>query len=238
MSQLPWLGKSIEFPDTSEALDDPNGLLAVGGDLSAKRLLKAYSLGIFPWYTENQPILWWSPTPRMVLRPDALHIGRSSKKLINKRGFTIRVDSAFEQVVMHCAHIRRLDQDGTWITPTMIAAYKELHRLGYAHSVEAWHNGELAGGLYGMALGKAFFGESMFSAVTGASKVAFIFLAKALQKWEYKLIDCQIRTGYLESFGAIEIPRHEFEALLKAALNTPTSANWRADWPFLGSCFD
>ncbi len=235
MNQLVWLDESCQFPETSAALDEPNGLLAAGGDLSVERLLEAYSRGIFPWYSEGQPIFWWSPSPRMVLHPEALHIGRSNKRLLNKNPFTVHVDCAFDRVMAQCAEINRTGQDGTWITRAMMAAYSELHRLGHAHSVEAWCDGKLVGGLYGLALGKAFFGESMFSSTPGASKVAFIFLAKALQKWEYRLIDCQIHTGYLESFGAKEIPRRAFETLLADAVNGKAVRNWQANWPFAGA---
>ena len=151
MNQLVWLGETIEFPNTSDALNDPNGLLAVGGDLTTERLLAAYSRGIFPWYSDDQPILWWSPSPRMVLLPNRLHIGRSSKKLLNKNHFKITVDSAFSEVMAHCARIDRPGQCGTWITHDMMRAYQRLYQQGYAHSIEAWREGTLVGGLYGLA---------------------------------------------------------------------------------------
>ncbi|MFL0809171.1 MAG: leucyl/phenylalanyl-tRNA--protein transferase [Agarilytica sp.] len=231
MSQLAWLNESLEFPDTSNALDDPDGLLAVGGDLSQARLLNAYRRGIFPWYSEGQPILWWSPSPRLVLIPTELHIGRSNRKLLNKQEFEIRINTAFDEVMHHCAAIPRDGQDGTWIMEEMIEAYVELNKAGYAHSVETWRDGKLVGGLYGLALGKAFFGESMFSLQSGASKVAFISLAKTLERWQYHLIDCQIHTDYLASFGAKEIPRKAFEAELDRAVNEEGIFDWAKKWP-------
>lgn len=235
MTQLAWLGKAPRFPNTSSALDDPNGLLAVGGDLSPARLLAAYSHGIFPWYSPGQPILWWSPSPRMVLQPQNLHIGRSNQKLLAKSPFEIRVDTAFEQVIRHCAEVFRPDQDGTWITQEIQYAYIEMHRLGYAHSIESWLNDELVGGLYGMAIGRAFFGESMFSLVSSASKVAFLTIAQQLQRWNYELIDCQIYTDYLASFGAQEIPREQFETLLAQALKDKQAHHWRSEWSSTGT---
>ncbi len=205
------------FPHTGLALEDPNGLLAVGGNLSPKTLISAYSKGIFPWFSDDQPILWWSPNPRMVLVPSELHIGRSLSKAARKKQFEIKVDTAFEQVMEACSEIERPGQDGTWITYDMLDAYIALHEQGVAHSVEAWQDGKLVGGLYGIAIGKAFFGESMFSLVSGASKQAFVSLVMQLQKWEFKLIDCQIHTHYLASFGANELDRKNFERILKEA---------------------
>ena len=237
MGELSWLDENnTEFPPSNHALTDPNGLLAVGGDLSPARLVSAYSRGIFPWFSDGQPILWWTPSPRMILRPEQLHIGRSLKKLAKKAPFIIKVDSAFESVIRHCASVPRDEQDGTWITEEMINAYVELHQLGIAHSVEAWQDDELVGGLYGIALGKAFFGESMFSLVSGASKIAFATLATQLHQWSYLLIDCQIHTDYLSSFGANEVPRKEFETLLKMGvpsnieLSQFTPTNWKETW--------
>lgn len=225
-----WLDNSLAFPDTSLALEDPNGLLAVGGDLSPERLLCAYQQGIFPWFTDDQPILWWSPSPRMALIPDELHIGRSAKKLTRKRLFSLRVDTAFSAVVEQCSKIPRHGQDGSWITQEMSAAYNTLYSQGYAHSVEAWKEGRLVGGLYGVAIGRAFFGESMFSLASGASRVCFITLAKQLQAWNYEIVDCQIHTDYLESFGAKEMSRGEFEIRLQGAVNTKGVENWRHAW--------
>jgi len=217
MSQLHWLDSTNWFPPSKEALSDPDGLLAVGGDLSASRLIHAYSRGIFPWYSEGQPLLWWTPDPRMVLLPENLHFGRSLRKFLRKSLFTITIDTRFETVMRQCGTIERKNQDGSWITEEMIDAYMELHALGIAHSVEAWQQGELVGGLYGIALGRAYFGESMFSLVSGASKVAFSTLARQLQAWQFELIDCQISTEYLASFGAETMPRTEFEQRLRAA---------------------
>lgn len=231
MSELMWLDESLSFPDTSNALEDPDGLLAVGGDLSETRLLAAYQRGIFPWYSEGQPILWWSPSPRTVLAPQDLHLGRSNKRLLNKHKFTIKIDSAFREVVEACADIPRAGQDGTWIMPEMIDAYCDLNIKGHAHSVETWYEGELVGGLYGVSIGQAFFGESMFSRVSGASKVAFISLVKTLQHWHYQLIDCQIYTEYLASFGAVELPRATFEQRLKCAVQSQGIIDWHSNWP-------
>ncbi len=229
MSELAWLGETLEFPNTASALTDPDGLLAVGGDLSVERLLCAYRQGIFPWYSEGQPILWWSPSPRTILIPDKLHLGRSNRKLFNKAPFTIKVNHAFRQVIEHCAAAPRADQDGTWIMPEMIEAYCDLHKAGHAHSIEAWQDEQLVGGLYGVSVGKAFFGESMFSLSSGASKFAFMSLVKTLQKWDFQLIDCQIYTDYLASFGAQEVPREEFEQRLDSAVSYPNDTQWTLD---------
>lgn len=231
MSQLPWLDEcGITFPPTSSALDDPNGLLAVGGILTPERLQNAYRHGIFPWYSDGQPPLWWSPSPRMTLDPKHLHLGRTTKKLLKKRKYAVTVDRCFNDVIRHCALVKREHEDGTWITDEILDAYMELHRRGIAHSVEAWHHGELAGGLYGVSIGKAFFGESMFSLESGASKVAFSLLALQLKQWEFELIDCQIYTDYLASFGAEEIDREKFEQKLAKAVDIPHSCDWRELW--------
>ncbi len=230
MSELVWLGETLEFPDTISALTDPDGLLAVGGDLSVARLLSAYRQGIFPWYSEGQPILWWSPSPRTILIPEELHLGRSNRKLFKKAPFAIKVNTAFRDVIEHCAVISRTDQDGTWITPEMLEAYCDLHKANHAHSIEAWQGEELVGGLYGVSVGKAFFGESMFSLASGASKFAFMTLVKTLQKWDFQLIDCQIYTDYLASFGAHEVSRKEFERKLVGAVSSPDSTCWSQDW--------
>ncbi|PCK10166.1 MAG: leucyl/phenylalanyl-tRNA--protein transferase [Alteromonadaceae bacterium] len=219
MDALVWLDEQhLEFPDTSQALCDPDGLLAVGGDLSPERLLQAYSRGIFPWFSDDQPILWWSPDPRTVLVPAELHVGRSVRKLLNKKPFKITMDHAFHQVIRQCASISRNGENGTWITDDMLEAYLDLHHAGFAHSVEAWQGDQLVGGLYGIALGKAFFGESMFSSASGASKIAFVHLVKQLQRWQFELIDCQMKTEYLMSFGAKEVSREQFESKLKLAI--------------------
>lgn len=197
------------FPDVEQAMEEPDGLLAVGGDLSPARLLAAYSQGIFPWYSDGQPILWWSPNPRAVLYPAQLKISRSLRKRLRKQEYTITLDEDFAGVIEQCASPRD-KQSGTWITLEMQQAYRRLHAQGYAHSVEAWHQGELVGGLYGIALGKVFFGESMFSRRTDASKVAFVHLVRQLMCWGYPLIDCQVSSEHLCSLGAINIPRQDF----------------------------
>ncbi|VUD68805.1 Leucyl/phenylalanyl-tRNA--protein transferase [Thalassocella blandensis] len=231
MSQLTWLDDhSADFPPTSSALEDPNGLLAVGGTLSPDRLINAYSQGIFPWYSEGQPVLWWSPSPRMALEPAKLHLGRSTKKLIRKRIFSVTVDRCFDSVIHHCAAVKRQHEDGTWITDEIMEAYAEMHRLGLAHSIETWRDGELVGGLYGINIGKAFFGESMFSLESGASKVAFSLLAMQLKTWNFQLIDCQIYTDYLASFGATEMNRNKFEQKLAKAVEIPHSCKWSQQW--------
>lgn len=224
------------FPPSSCALEDPDGLLAIGGDLTTERLLAAYGKGIFPWYSAGQPIYWWTPAERMSLAPKSLHLGKSLKKLARKHPFRITVDQAFDDVIRKCATSERRGEDGTWITEEMNDAYRRLHRLGFAHSIEAWQKDQLVGGLYGVHLGKVFFGESMFSAVSGASKIAFATLASQLKKWQFDLIDCQVHTHYLESFGAKEIPRSEFESILAMSiennldLHQTPSINWQSQW--------
>ncbi len=205
------------FPSVENALSEPNGLLAIGGDLTSQRLLEAYSRGIFPWFNEGEPILWWSPDPRMVLFPHELRISRSLRKTIKKTNYEIYVDCNFTQVMLACAAPRK-GQSGTWIHPQMIAAYTALYEMGLAHCVETWIDGELVGGLYGVALGKVFFGESMFSRVQDASKIALVHLVKQLQFWQFGLIDCQVRTRHLESLGAQEISRAEFSQKLDSLI--------------------
>lgn len=205
------------FPDVELALREPDGLLAIGGDLTVERLVAAYQRGIFPWYSEGQPILWWSPDPRMVLTPSEVKISRSLAKTIRKNKFTITFDQAFEKVIRACSRPRLEKgqvQNETWILDEMIEAYTVLHHQGYAHSVECWHNEQLVGGLYGIAIGKVFFGESMFSRESDASKAAFVYLNKQLEQWGFKLVDCQVYTSHLESLGAKMIPRKEFITLL------------------------
>lgn len=206
-----WLNayNPADFPDVSLALTEPDGLLAVGGDLSEQRLLAAYRKGIFPWYNEDQPILWWSPDPRAVLFPENLKISKSLRKRLRQNCFSLSFDTAFEQVVCECA-APRARQCGTWISDEMREAYVRLYQHGYAHSVEAWREGRLVGGLYGIAIGRIFFGESMFSRMTDASKVAFVYLVKHLQEKGYPLIDCQVRSPHLESLGACNIERSAF----------------------------
>lgn len=215
------------FPPLEHALDEPDGLLCAGGDLSPARLLEAYRRGIFPWYSEGQPILWWSPDPRAVLFPGELRISRSLAKTLRNRGFETRLDSAFEQVVARCADTE-LRPEGTWISPDMQSAYLELHRLGHAHSVETWRAGRLVGGLYGVVLGKVFFGESMFSLQRDASKVALARLVDEALARGVELIDCQVTSPHLESLGARSIPRARFSALLSAAIPPAgTHPAWR-----------
>ena len=208
------------FPPTEEAEGD--GLLAVGGDLTKDRLLSAYSNGIFPWYEAGQPILWWSPDPRMVLIPEELKISRSLRKVLRKQHFEIRFDSAFQQVIKGCADVRTLQGDGTWIIPEMQQAYTELHQEGFAHSVESWMDGELTGGLYGISLGQCFFGESMFSTRNDSSKVALVALVEFSKQVGIKMIDCQMATAHLLSLGASEIKRKVFMKNLKIHLEEPT----------------
>jgi leucyl/phenylalanyl-tRNA---protein transferase len=210
---IPLLTAADPFPSPSRALKTPNGLLAAGADLSPTRLLKAYTSGIFPWFSEGQPILWWSPDPRMVLFPSEIRISRSLAKALRNRSYEIRVDGAFAEVITACAGPRR-DADGTWITDPMRQAYIRLHELGFAHSVETWIDGEMAGGLYGVAIGRMFYGESMFSRQTDASKIALVYLARQLDLWQFGMIDCQMNTSHLASFGAREVPRREFEERL------------------------
>jgi leucyl/phenylalanyl-tRNA--protein transferase len=211
------------FPDPAFAETEPNGLLAVGGDLSPQRLRNAYRLGIFPWYSAGQPILWWSPDPRLVLFPDGLRISRSLRRTLRRGTFTVSLDRDFGAVIRACA-APRPDADGTWILPEIARAYGRLHARGLAHSAEAWQGDELVGGLYGVAIGRAFFGESMFSRASDASKVALAHLARSLAAWGYALIDCQVYTPHLASLGAVEIPRAEFQRRLAEAVDAPVAA--------------
>lgn len=213
------------FPDTSLALTEPDGLLAVGGDLSPQRLEMAYKNGIFPWFNHDQPILWWSPNPRAVLFPENFHESKSLKKLLRNHPFTISFDRAFDEVVEKCSHIRK-DDTGTWITHDMKHAYSEMYARGHAHSVEAWRDGNLVGGLYGVCFGKVFFGESMFSSETNASKVAFSVLVRELISWQIELIDCQISSDHLSRFGAENISRQQFISLLKKYCHVD-SVRWK-----------
>lgn len=218
------------FPDPALAETEPNGLLAVGGDLSPERLRNAYRLGIFPWFSEGQPILWWSPDPRLVLLPDAVRVSRSLRRTLRRDLYRVSIDRDFGGVIRACA-APRPDADGTWIVPEMIEAYERLHALGLAHSAEAWRDGELVGGLYGVAMGRMFFGESMFSRASDASKVAFVHLVQRLAAWDYTLVDCQVYTAHLASLGATEIPRAAFRRHVAAALDQPVDpAAWGAAW--------
>lgn len=217
----------LVFPPPEYA--DPSGLLAIGGDLSSERLLEAYRVGIFPWYSADQPILWWSPDPRLVLELGEFKVSRSLRKTLNKKIFKVTFDRAFEEVIRACASVQRLGQSGTWITPEMQEAYINIHGLGFAHSVESWFEGELAGGLYGVSLGKAFFGESMFHRKTDASKVALATLIEKLKSWNFHFIDSQMTTEHMTRLGAKEVPRRIFLKRLNSALRHPTKrGKWRA----------
>lgn len=217
------------FPDPMEA--DPDGLLAVGGDLSPQRLINAYALGIFPWYGENSPILWWSTDPRMVLEPSELHVPKSLRRILNREVFEVDYDSDFRGVITACADMPRPGQEGTWIMGEMVEAYVRLHEMGYAHSVEARLDGKLVGGLYGVSLGRVFFGESMFFNVPDASKVAFVHLVRRLGRLGFRLIDCQQTTEHLARFGAREITRAEFLSKLARAVceQPPLAGSWNVD---------
>jgi len=237
---IPWLGKDHPFPPVEKALQHPNGLLAAGGDLSENRLLNAYRQGIFPWFNPEEPILWWSPDPRMVLIPGEFIVSHSLAKILRKGTFEVRFDSAFEQVMRCCAEPRdnKLDgHHGTWILEEMIEAYCALHQSGYAHSVEVWKDEKLVGGLYGVCIGHMFYGESMFSKVSNGSKIALAYLARQLERWQVGattsfgtgMIDCQMHTPHLASLGAREIPRSEFIARLKELVNCTPIMHWKFD---------
>lgn len=218
----------LRFPPVETA--SPEGLVAVGGDLRPERLLEAYRHGIFPWYNDDQPILWWSPDPRAVLFPEKLHVSRSLKKSLRLGGFTVTLDTCFRDVMTHCAGPRpQYPNGGTWITPAMVEAYTGLHELGYTHSVEAWREGNLVGGLYGVTIGGAFFAESMFTRVDDASKVALVRLVQRLRSWGFRIIDVQQASPHVMRFGAEAIPRREFVAHLAAALKLPDR---RGHWEF------
>ncbi len=215
------------FPDVATALAEPNGLLAVGGCLSPRRLLNAYRHGVFPWYSEDEPILWWSPNPRLVLFPDKLNVSRSLRKTLKSGIFHVTFDTCFGQVMDACAKPRTY-ADGTWISPAIKRAFGQLHGLGFAHSFETWKGGKLVGGLYGLGIGQVFFGESMFHSQSNASKAALSFAVDCLKPWGYRLIDCQVYTGHLASLGAEEIPRAEFVQLLDDYCGQPpAAAAWR-----------
>ena len=221
------LSDQIAFPPPE--LADESGLLAVGGGLEPERLLLAYASGIFPWYSEGQPILWHAPDPRMVLLSSELNVSRSLRKSIAKTELRITLDQAFSQVMRRCAEIERPDQDGTWITNAMFQAYEQLHDLGFAHSCEAWRGDDLVGGLYGVSIGDVFFGESMFATESDASKIAFVKLVRQLSAWGVELIDCQVYTEHLERFGADEWAREHFQEALEDAIRAPTR---RGPWSF------
>jgi leucyl/phenylalanyl-tRNA--protein transferase len=224
-----WLSDRDPFPPVETALSEPNGLLAAGGDLTSQRLLDAYRHGIFPWSSDDEPMLWWSPDPRMVLFLGELRISRSLRRRIRSDAFRVTLDTAFDAVVTGCAELRR-DGEGTWITGEIANAYTGLHRQGHAHSVEAWAGGALAGGLYGVSIGRMFYGESMFARVPDASKVALAALVRQLARWNFELIDCQMSTAHLASLGAREIPRSDFLQHIRRLTAAPTHpAPWRID---------
>lgn len=226
---ITWLGLDDPFPPVSQALTEPDGLLAAGADLSPERLVAAYRRGIFPWFSADQPILWWSPDPRMVLVPAEFRLTRSLGKRLRKSDYEVRTDTAFESIMRGCA-APRAGQTGTWITEEMIAAYCTLHQRAVAHSVETWIDGVLAGGLYGVALGHAFFGESMFARVTDASKIALAYLTRQLARWDFGMIDCQMATTHLATFGARAMPRAQFLARLGELVECePRTRAWRFD---------
>jgi len=214
------LTDDLIFPPPHLASD--SGLLAIGGDLSPERLLLAYRMGIFPWFSAGDPILWWSPSPRLILELDGLSISKRLKRTIRQGVFEVTLDNAFSQVITSCARVPRREEDSTWITPEMIAAYNRMHELGFAHSVECWHESKLAGGLYGMSMGGIFFGESMFSTISNSSKVALAYLTEQLKKWGFAFIDCQVKNDHLVRLGAIEISREIFQERLAAAIKRPT----------------
>ncbi|WDN89077.1 leucyl/phenylalanyl-tRNA---protein transferase [Desulfosarcina sp. BuS5] len=213
------LSEQLVFP--TPHLATPEGLLAVGGDLSPERLLLAYRQGIFPWFSDEEPLLWWSPDPRLVLYPEELKVSKSLKKTIKHGRFHITADTSFDRVIKACALVKRNNNEGTWIVDEMIKAYSLLHEAGFAHSIEAWYQGELAGGLYGVSLGRCFFGESMFTHVSNASKAAFVRLVEYLKRFSFDFIDCQVTTKHLVSLGAREIPRSRFLGQLKESLKLP-----------------
>ncbi len=225
---IPWLSpQNLDFPPVEYAMDEPNGLLAAGGDLNPDRILAAYRQGIFPWFNPGDPILWWSPNPRTVIFPETHHVSKSLRKTLRKGVYRVTFDRAFVQVMQGCAAPRNY-ANGTWISEAIIASYTELHRRGFCHSVEVWLGDELVGGLYGLALGKVFFGESMFSRADNASKVGFTYLVRTLRDWGFQLIDCQVANEHLFSLGAKEIPREDFQELL---LNfTNLASNYPQTW--------
>ncbi|WP_430434081.1 leucyl/phenylalanyl-tRNA--protein transferase [Methyloversatilis sp.] len=225
---IPWLEPGDPFPPVETALRDPDGLLAAGLELTPQRILDAYRQGIFPWFSEGQPVLWWSPDPRMVLVPAEIRITPSMGKVLRNRPYEVRCDTAFEAVMRACAEPRN-GQAGTWISDHMIAAYGALHTQGWAHSVETWVDGELAGGLYGLALGRMFYGESMFSRARDTSKIALVHLARYLESQGYALIDCQMNTAHLASMGGREIERSEFCRVLSQSVQSAHPRRWRPD---------
>jgi leucyl/phenylalanyl-tRNA--protein transferase len=231
---IPFLGPADPFPPVEQALDEPDGLLAAGGSLTTKRLVDAYRQGIFPWFNEGDPILWWSPNPRAVLRPARIHVSHSLKKRLKKQAYRITIDRAFARVLDGCA-APRAEETGTWLSPPMRRAYTALHAAGMAHSIEVWMDGELAGGIYGVAIGRMFFGESMFARRTDASKIAMVGVAAQLDRWGFPLIDCQLETEHLVSLGAEAMPRPRFIAEIGRLVTAPPPAAWVMDEDLAGT---
>ncbi|HEX9406757.1 MAG TPA: leucyl/phenylalanyl-tRNA--protein transferase [Thermoanaerobaculia bacterium] len=232
---IPLLGSIDPFPPVDRALDDPNGLLAAGGGLTLERLRDAYSRGIFPWFGDGDPVLWWSPDPRMVLEPSHFHVSRSLGRRLRKADYHVTADCAFRDVLRECAGPRR-DQNGTWLVPAMMRAYERWHHAGDAHSIEVWIDKTLIGGVYGVALGRMFFAESMFSRRTDASKIALAYLTAQLERWRFPLIDCQMRTSHLASLGAREIPRRQFVKTVERLVKDPgRSGRWQLDGDLAGT---
>ena len=235
---IPYLDPDDPFPPVDHAMRDPNGLLAAGADLSPARLVDAYAQGIFPWFGEDDPLLWWSPDPRMVLFTSEVRVSRSLRRVLRSGRFHLTMDEAFTEVMGGCAEPRS-GQDGTWITTEVLQAYSELAHLGLAHSVEAWQDGKLVGGLYGVALGRMFFGESMFARASDASKAAFVAMVRQLERWEMPLVDCQMSTSHLASLGAREIPRADFvRHVRRLVTQTAVPTPWRFDADLLGTMID
>lgn len=233
MIRIPILhaGMREEFPDANLALDEPNGLLAAGGDLAPERLLDAYRHGIFPWFSDDEPILWWSPDPRMVFATDRIHVSTRLRRWLRGCDWTIRADTAFARVMRACA-APRAKQPGTWITAGMLGAYERLHALGHAHSIEVYAADRLVGGIYGVAIGHVFFGESMFSAATNGSKVALIALCRGLRAWDFPLLDAQVTSPHLSTMGAVEMPRRRFLAdVARLCAQDGAPGSWRQRWP-------
>lgn len=228
MSALTWLAPGDAFPPTSQALDDPEGLLAAGGDLSSATLLKAYRLGIFPWYSDGQPILWWSPSPRLVIFPQHFHVARRLRRSLRQNDWQYSLNYAFADVIDACADTPRHGELGTWITEDIRSAYCELHRLGHAHSLEVWQQQQLIGGIYGVRIGRMFFGESMFSHVSNASKAAMTMLCQLHTTLSFELLDCQVESDHLLSLGAENLSREEFERNLERLVGQQTSP-----WPVI-----
>jgi leucyl/phenylalanyl-tRNA--protein transferase len=225
---VPFLAPGAPFPPADRALAEPNGLIAAGGDLSVATLVEAYARGIFPWFGEGDPILWWSPDPRMVLPTDGFHVSRSLARRLGRGGFRVSMDEAFAAVVDACAAPRR-DEAGTWLVPAMRAAYRDLHAASLAHSVEVWIDGDLAGGIYGVGLGRMFFGESMFSRRTDGSKIALAFLTAQLWRWNMPVLDCQLVSAHLATLGARSMPRRDFLPLVVRLCREPGPSVWALD---------